>query len=102
MTCFIGGAGGVVGSILGAYFGRLGLFAGGLIGGVVFAPMSAKFAMYRGWIEPRQYMPTAGGAAIGFLAAALVAMNTLSSPVGPVVSTSLIGLGAIAGSKLAR
>ena len=102
MTCVLGGAGGFVGSVVGSAFGRLGLFAGGLIGGVLIAPMSAKFAMYRGWIERDQYLPTAAGAAIGFLAAAFVAMNTLSSPIGPVLSTSLTGLGAIAGSKLRR
>ena len=102
ISCVLGGAGGFLGSVVGAAFGRLGLFAGGLIGGVLIAPLSARFAVYRGWIEPGQYLPTAAGAAAGFLAAAFVAMNTLSSPVGPVLSTSLTGLGAIAGSKLAR
>jgi len=102
MTCVLGGAGGFMGSVLGGAFGRLGLFAGGLIGGVLIAPMSAKFAVYRRWIEAKQYTTTAAGAAIGFLAAAIVAMNTLSSPIGPLLSTALIGLGAIAGSRLAR
>lgn len=102
MTCVLGGAGGFLGSVVGGAFGRMALFAGGLIGGVLIAPMSARFAVYRGWIEPRQYLATAAGAALGFLAAAFVAMNTLSSPVGPVLSTALIGLGGIVGSKLAR
>ena len=102
MAGVLGGAGGFLGSVVGSAFGRTGLFVGGLIGGVLIAPMSAKFAVYRGWIEPRQYLATAAGAALGFLTAAFVAMNTLSSPVGPVLSTALIGLGAIAGSKLAR
>ena len=102
VMCVLGGIGGFAGSVLGAAFGRAGLFAGGLIGGVVIAPLSAKLAVRRRWIEPRQYLATAAGAALGFLAAAFVAMNTLSSPVGPVLSTALIGLGAIAGSQLAK
>ena len=102
MSCVLGGAGGVVGSVIGGAFGRFGLFAGGLLGGVLVAPMSVKFAMYRGWIERHQYPATAVGTAVGFLAAAFVAMNTLSSPVGPILSTTLTGIGAIAGSKLAR
>lgn len=102
MACVLGGAGGFVGSVAGSAFGRTGLFAGGLIGGVLVAPMSARLAVYRGWIGPGQNLPTAAGAALGFLTAAFVAMNTLSSPVGPVLSTALTGLGAIAGSRLAR
>lgn len=99
--CVLGGAGGFVGSVLGGAFGQRGLFAGGLIGGVIIAPLSAKLAVWRGWIEPRQYFLTAAGAALGFLAAAFVAMNTLSSPVGPVLSTALIGAGALAGAEMA-
>jgi hypothetical protein len=102
MSCVLGGAGGFVGSVLGGAFGKTSLFAGGLIGGVLIAPMSAKFAVYRGWIEPRQYLATAAGTALGFLAAAFVAMNTLSSPVGPVLSTALTGLGALVGSVVAN
>jgi hypothetical protein len=69
---------------------------------VLIAPLSAKLAVWRGWIEPRQYLSTAAGAAFGFIAAAFVSMNTLSSPVGPILSTALIGLGALAGSQFAR
>jgi hypothetical protein len=41
------------------------------------------------------------GAAIGFLLACAVAANTLSSPVGPIMSTLLIGVGAVLGSSRA-
>jgi hypothetical protein len=39
------------------------------------------------------------GAALGFIAAATVAVNTLSSPIGPVFSTALIGVGALVGAR---
>jgi hypothetical protein len=47
-------------------------------------------------------MPTAIGAMIGFLTAALIAVNTLSSPIGPVTSTLLTGVGGLAGGAWAR
>ena len=99
LACVIGGIGGLVGSILGGAFGQRGLFAGGVIGGVLIAPITASIARWRGWIAPDQYRGTMLGAAIGSLLAALIAVNTLSSPVGPVLSTALIGIGALVGSK---
>jgi len=93
----IGGIGGFVGSVLGNAFGAL--FAGGFIGGVAVAPVTAWVAKWRGWIDGPRFWPVAGGAAIGFLAAATLAVNTLSSPVGPVIASTLTGLGALAGAR---
>lgn len=96
----IGGLGGLAGSILGNAFGRTGLFAGGFIGGVLLAPVTAAVARRMGWILPGRFWHVAGGAAIGFMAAATLAINTLSSPAGPAVATTLTGLGALAGARL--
>jgi hypothetical protein len=101
-TCILGGAGGLLGSVLGAAFGGRGLFVGGFLGGIVTAPISARLALWRGWISRSQYWPTAAGAGAGFVAAALVAVNTLSSPVGPILGTSLVGAGALVGARLSR
>jgi hypothetical protein len=100
--CLLGGLGGLLGSILGASLGSTGLFVGGFLGGILIAPLAARVAMWRGWIERAQFWPTAAGTAIGFVAAALVAVNTLSSPVGPILGTSLIGIGALIGARTAR
>ena len=103
MTAFLfGGAGGLAGSIAGGAFGKAGLFAGGLAGGLLAAPLSAAIARWRGWITPTQYRGTAIGAAVGFVAAAGVAVSTLSSPVGPIVGSSLTGIGALIGSRVGR
>jgi hypothetical protein len=91
--------GGFIGSVVGAFFGSRGLFVGGFLGGILIAPLSAKVAVWRRWIAPRQYWTTTLGAAFGFVAAALVAVNMLSSPVGPILSTALIGLGALVGAR---
>lgn len=98
--CLLGGIGGFVGSVLGGFFGNQALFIGGFLGGIAIAPLSARVALWRRWIPRGQFWPTAAGAAIGFVAAAIVAVNTLSSPVGPVLSTALTGVGALLGSRI--
>ena len=100
--CLVGGLGGFLGSVIGGIHGQRSLFVGGFVGGIAIAPLSARLAVWRRWIGPRQYWPTAAGAALGFVAAAVVAVNTLSGPVGPVLSTALIGIGALIGSTRAR
>ena len=97
-----GGAGAFVGSVLGNAFGRTGLFAGGVIGGVAASALAAFVAGWLKWIERDARVPTACGAVAGFLTAALVAVNTLSSPVGPLASTLLTGVGGLIGLRLKR
>ncbi len=101
-ACLIGGFGGFAGSAAGGLVGRHALFAGGTLGGMLIAPLTAWVAVRRGWVPAERYWATAAGAAIGFLLAALIAVNTLSSPVGPVLSTLLIGLGAVVGGRPGR
>ena len=102
VACLLGGAGGAVGSILGNAAGKTGLYVGGVVGGILGAVAAAGIARWRRWIDPARTWPTAIGAALGFLAAALVATNTLSSPVGPVFSTLLVGAGALLGTGWRR
>jgi hypothetical protein len=102
VMCLLGGLGGFAGSVAGGAFGKTGLFVGGVVGGILIAPLSAKVALWRTWITPAQYWPTAIGAAVGFAAAATVAVYTLQNPVGPVLSTALIGIGALIGRRVAR
>src|SRR5215216_5917128 len=94
-----GGAGGMVGSIVGAAAGKRGLFIGGVIGGLIAAPLASFLAARLGWIDRRETRGTALGAAFGFLAAAAVAVNTLSSPIGPILSTLLVGAGGLVGRR---
>jgi hypothetical protein len=98
VACVLGGFGGAVGSIVGHAFGKVGLWAGGIIGGVLVSIATAQIAVWRRWIARSQFWPTTAGAAVGFLFAAAIAVNTLSSPIGPILSTLLIGSGAVVGS----
>jgi hypothetical protein len=100
VACAIGGVGGALGSIVGRAFGRGGLWAGGIACGLLASVLVARIAAWRRWIVPAQVWPTALGTALGFLLACAVAVNTLSSPIGPIMSTLLIGAGALLGSAV--
>ena len=102
VSCLLAGIGGALGSILGNGLGGKGLWIGGVLGGLLGAASAAVICRALGWILPHQVRATAMGAASGFLAAALIAVNTLSSPIGPVLSTALVGIGAIIGARLSE
>jgi fructose-specific phosphotransferase system IIC component len=98
LACVLPGLGGAVGSIAGNAFGKTGLWTGGVLGGLLASLLVAWLATKMNWIPREQRRATALGTAVGFLLAAGVAVNTLSSPVGPALSTMLAGLGALVGS----
>jgi hypothetical protein len=95
-----GGLGGFLGSVLGAAFGKRALFIGGFAGGTILCWLAGKLAGRMGWIPSEEVNGTAIGASIGFLMAATIAVNTLSSPVGPVLSTLWVGFGGWFGGRL--
>ena len=91
----------MIGSMMGHFFGsHLGVMLGGVFGGLFGATFSARIAVRLKWIAQDDFYPTAFGAEIGFLAAAFIAMKALSSPIGPVLSSLLIGAGALIGSLI--
>jgi len=77
VSCVLGGLGGVLGSIVGNAAGKTGLFVGGIAGGLLAASSSGLVARWRGWIPPHRALRTGVCAAIGFLAAALIATRCL-------------------------
>ena len=95
-----GGLGGALGSIFGNAFGRAGLFAGGVVGGIIVTTGVVLIAKKLGWISGRQLPLTVSSAVVGFFAAAVVAATTLSSPVGPIASSALIGAAGLWGAWL--
>ena len=102
ICCLLGGLGALLGSILGHAAGQVGLWVGGMIGGVLGSIGAVAVARARHWIADTQFFFAALGASIGFLCAAAIAVNTLSSPIGPVLSTTLIGAGALVGASRRR
>jgi hypothetical protein len=99
VSTIVTGAFAAIGSMLGHFFGpHLGVILGGVFGGLFGAIFSARIAVRLKWIAHEDFYPTTFGAEIGFLAAVIVAMKTLSSPIGPILSSLLIGIGALVGS----
>ena len=98
--CLLGGTGGAAGSMLGSALGSGGVFAGGFAGGALMVILGGYLAARLGWIVPQQRFWTIVGGLLGFVAAALVTLATLSSSVGPVASTLLIGMGATFGTAI--
>ena len=82
--------------------GKTGLFVVGVVGGLLGTVASAAVARARRWIAPHRFRATALGTSIGLLAAAAIATNTLSSPIGPILSTLLVGVGALIGAGSSR
>jgi hypothetical protein len=80
--------------------GRGGVFLGGFVGGIVMVFAAAYLAVRRGWIGREQRFWTVIGGTIGFVLASLVTLTTLSSPLGPVLSTLMIGIGAVLGARI--
>ena len=98
VSCLLGGLGGALGSIVGHAAGQVGLWVGGVVGGIVGSIAGVGIARARHWVSASQFPAAALGASVGFLVAAAIAVHTLSSPIGPVLSTMLIGAGALLGA----
>jgi hypothetical protein len=94
----LGGLGALLGSILGNAGGKVGLYVGAMLGGALAVALAVRIAARLGLV-PQTRVPhaTLGGLG-GFALATFVAVNTLSSPIGPILSVALIGLGALFGA----
>jgi hypothetical protein len=94
----LGALGAFLGSVLGNAAGKAGLFAGAMLGGALAVVAAVRLAArFRLVVSTRVAHATLGGLG-GFALAAFVAVNTLSSPIGPILSVALIGLGALFGA----
>ena len=83
--------------MLGHFAGSTGVLVGGVMGGLIGVSVATRIAASRGWIERTDLPAATIGGQIGFALAAFIAVKTLSSPVGPILSTLLVGIGAVAG-----
>jgi hypothetical protein len=98
LTCFLGGVGTFIGSILGHALGKSALFAGAIIGGIVGVVAATMIARSRGILGIKRFWPATIGGILGLILAAIIATNHLDTPVVPLGSILLIGLGAVFGA----
>lgn len=98
LMIFLGGAGGAIGSMVGNSLGRGGVIGGGFVVGSLLVVAAGFLGARWAWITHAQRLWAILGGVFGFALAAIVTLSTLSSPVGPVLSTLLIGTGAVLGA----
>src|ERR1041385_6074034 len=82
----------LVGSVVGHGFGKPGLFGGAIIGGIGGVALAVWLAARFSLIQRRSLALTVLGGVVGFVVAAVVAVNNLHGPLIPMASVSLIGL----------
>ena len=92
----LAGLAAVFGSMLGGAVSHVGLFigavSGGLIGVFTALVLSRRFRL----ISPKDIGPGILGGCIGFVAAAALAAASAHTVIIPIMSTGLVGLGAMA------
>jgi hypothetical protein len=98
LMILLGGAGGAIGSMAGNALGRGGVLGGGLVGGTALVIAAGYLAARWQWVTPAQRLWAILGGVVGFALAAMVTLSTLSSPIAPMLSTVLIGTGAVLGA----
>jgi len=94
---FLGG----LGLTLGHAVTQHGLWLGGMAGGAAGVVGAAVAARHRQWIKPSQFAPAVLGGLAGFLVAMALAVHTVATPVAPLLSSTLIGFGTLAGARRA-
>lgn len=102
LVCAVSGLMTVIGSILGNAFGKTGLMVGAVAGGLIGVAVATAIASWRQLIQPGTAGRVFMGGAAGFIIAALIAGNNLWTPIIPVLSTALIGAGALLGERSAQ
>ena len=98
----ITGAGAVLGSGLGNAAGKTGLWAGGVVGGALAVPLAVALAVRFKWLDRGERGGAVAGGIFGFAVAAPLAVSNLHTPVVPVLSTALVGIGALVGAGVSR
>ena len=102
IVCGLAGICIFLGSVLGNGVSKTGLFVGAILGGILGVAAAVWLAARLGLLENAGFGATFLGGVVGFIIAAIIAVNNLSGPVVPVASVSLIGIGAIVGKILSR
>ena len=102
LVCFFTGMCIFLGSAFGNVLGRRGLFGGALAGGVLGVLASVRMAIRPGWLERDAFGKASLLGLIAFFVAAAIAVPNLGSPVIPLLSVGLIGIGVLAGREWAR
>ena len=78
--------------------GKGGLYPGAIIGGIIGVIVATRIAVKRRILGPKRMWPANIGGVLGLILAAEIATRNMSTPVIPLASILLIGLGVIFGA----
>jgi len=98
IVCFLSGVSIFIGSVLGHAAGGNGLFIGAMVGGCLGVLASTWLAVRLKLIARSTYGAVAVSGIAGFILASILAVTNLNTPIIPLASIALIGLGAIVGN----
>jgi len=94
------GAAAVLGSVLGAAANHVGLFIGALFSGLIGVWVGVRLSKTLRFIEASDIRPGILGGGIGFLLMAPLAAANAHTPIIPVLSVGIVGLGALVSIKV--
>ncbi len=101
-TWVLAGLGAVVGSILGSAAGKPGLFAGAGVGGVFGVGAAVVVFTKVQWLASEDRGGAFVGGIVGFAVAAPFAVTNLHTPMTPVLTCALAGVGLLLGVGVVR
>jgi hypothetical protein len=96
-----GGLGAALGSVLGRAFGHTGLFVGAGAGGSLAVALVAKLLIKVEWLPASSYRGALAGGLLGFAIAIPIAVTNLRTPIVPLASCALVGVGLLFGAGAA-
>ena len=100
LVCMLAGVLTFVGSVLGNSMGRTGLFVGAMIGGLVGVGLAVWLSTRIGLLSKVNFRPALIGGSAGFIVAAVIAVNSLWTPIIPLASVALTGVGTLLGKAI--
>jgi len=98
LVCGFAGIATFLGSVVGHFFGTTTVYAGAIIGGVSGIFVANRTAVSRQIPGPKRFWVATIGGILGLILAAEIATHNMASPVVPLASILLIGLGAVFGA----
>jgi hypothetical protein len=102
VTWALTGLGAIIGSVLGHGAGKPGLFAGAVVGGVLGIGAAVVVVAKLQWLSPGDRRGAFVGGIVGFAVAAPIAVSNLHTPITPVLTCALAGVGLLLGVGVAR
>jgi hypothetical protein len=102
IVCASAGIVAFLGSVIGGVIGQTPLFIGGTVGGLIGVWIGGWIAQRLRLIKEIEFKPTIIGGCIGFIIATVIALNNLHTPVIPLLSTGLTGIGSLIAVSVQR